>query len=491
MRRELGRRLGALLCAGVMTAAMVPAGLAAQAADEFSDVRPGDWYYDMVTEMTGKGVVSGYPDGTFGPDREITRLEVAAMALKAFPDGAAVNFWFDPEQALKELEETDPGFWGSQIICDAVSRGITLFGTDRGEWTQPVTREELAYLLVQLYASTQPEGLEAFEEAAYLIGDYAGQVANSEMKVYILWLYTEGVISGMNSRGDFQPKDRSTRAQACTMLRAMLHPESWVEHDWEQVVQDYQRREQELSSQVTTGTDFKGQTRTRYGADVAYDFCRALEEEIGIQIFYLPEWTEKEAGMFGHDRFDSITLDSQYFQLVLGELQKMKAAYDLYPDGFLREMAERKGSRKAEIILCPYTYMGMGYSGVHVYDYSDDAQKVDQIYYTGIGDSQYYSHEMGHMALSCMAILNGWNATCQQWESYSGGPEDFVSSYAMSSRPEDWAETWAYLWHQTDYVRGLVNGGASGLGSKVKLLTQLMGQYRSVDVNSLPWADLA
>lgn len=35
------------------------------------------------------------------------------------------------------------------------------------------------------------------------------------------------------------------------------------------------------------------------------------------------------------------------------------------------------------------------------------------------GDSQYYSHEMGHMVMSCAAILNGWNTTCSTWESYS------------------------------------------------------------------------
>lgn len=76
-------------------------------------------------------------------------------------------------------------------------------------------------------------------------------------------------------------------------------------------------------------------------------------------------------------------------------------------------------SRSAEIILCPYIYEGVWSYGEYVYDYSDDTKKVDQIYYTGNGDSQFYSHEMGHMLMSCAAILNGWNATCSTWESYS------------------------------------------------------------------------
>lgn len=57
----------------------------------------------------------------------------------------------------------------------------------------------------------------------------------------------------------------------------------------------------------------------------------------------------------------------------------------------------------------------------------------------------------------------------------------------MGGQPEDWAETWAYLWHQTDSVGQMIQGGASGLKAKVALLTQMMGQYDTVDTGSLPW----
>ena len=220
----------------------------------------------------------------------------------------------------------------------------------------------------------------------------------------------------------------------------------------------------------------------------AYYYCRALEEEIGIQIFYLPEWTPKEAGLLQHSDFDSVTLDGYYFIHVLDELRKMKEAYDLYPEGFLKEVVNRKNGHKTEIILCPYTFEGVSSYGLHVYDDSSDAVKVDQIYYTGTGDSQYYSHEMGHMIMSSAAILNGWNTTVNKWESLSTSGNSFVSLYAMSSRAEDWAETWAYLWHQTDLV--LQRCGDSGMKAKVQYLTQLLDQYSTVDVSALPWASV-
>ena len=332
-----------------------------------------------------------------------------------------------------------------------------------------------------------------YEEAALLIGDYESQVADIDAEMAIMWLYSSGIVSGMNANGDYQPQDRATRAQASSILYTILHPARWKAPDWDKVLQDYQAQQEAKNNQVTTGADFKGKTRTRYGSDVAYDYCRALEEEIGIQIFYLPEWTQKEAGLLSYDSFNGFPLDSEYFQLVLGELKKMKASYDLYPDGFLKEVAAKKGSRGVEIILCPYTFPGVVCHGQHIYDYSSDAKKVDQIYYTGIGNSQYYSHEMGHMVMSSAAILNGWNATCAQWESYnaSAGAGDYVSAYAMTNRPEDWAETWSFLWHQTGTVVEQIHGGAGVLRAKVQYMSQILEKnYKTIDASKLPWASV-
>ena len=52
---------------------------------------------------------------------------------------------------------------------------------------------------------------------------------------------------------------------------------------------------------------------------------------------------------------EQFSFDGEYFNYVLMELSTMKRAYDLYPEGFLKEMAQKKGKRTAEIILCPYT----------------------------------------------------------------------------------------------------------------------------------------
>ena len=74
---------------------------------EFSDVDPGSWYEEAVLWAAENGIVTGYPDGTFAPDKPLTREQLATLfyrysqwlgldvtgraELDAFPDAAAVS----------------------------------------------------------------------------------------------------------------------------------------------------------------------------------------------------------------------------------------------------------------------------------------------------------------------------------------------------------------------------------------------------------------
>ena len=63
----------------------------AYAANPFSDVPAGHWAYDAVNELAAEGVVEGYPDGTYGGDRLMTRYEMAQIVAKAMAKGANVD----------------------------------------------------------------------------------------------------------------------------------------------------------------------------------------------------------------------------------------------------------------------------------------------------------------------------------------------------------------------------------------------------------------
>ncbi len=63
----------------------------AYAANPFSDVPAGHWAYDAVNKLAAEGVVDGYPDGTYGGDKLMTRYEMAQIVAKAMSKGANVD----------------------------------------------------------------------------------------------------------------------------------------------------------------------------------------------------------------------------------------------------------------------------------------------------------------------------------------------------------------------------------------------------------------
>ena len=57
----------------------------------FPDVPANHWAYEYLNNLVAMGVIEGYPDGTFGGDRTMTRYEFATMLFKAMQNGAVLN----------------------------------------------------------------------------------------------------------------------------------------------------------------------------------------------------------------------------------------------------------------------------------------------------------------------------------------------------------------------------------------------------------------
>ena len=50
--------------------------------NEYTDVKAGDWFNTAVSTLSGVGVLKGYPDGSFRPNRNITRAELTAVITR-------------------------------------------------------------------------------------------------------------------------------------------------------------------------------------------------------------------------------------------------------------------------------------------------------------------------------------------------------------------------------------------------------------------------
>ena len=87
-------------------------------SNSYSDVAYGKWYNNPISTMSALGIITGYPDGTFKPNKPITRAEFAAIAAR-----------FDETQSGKSATFSDViGHWAAKEIgiayCQRVDQGL-------------------------------------------------------------------------------------------------------------------------------------------------------------------------------------------------------------------------------------------------------------------------------------------------------------------------------------------------------------------------------
>lgn len=86
----------------------------------FPDVPSNHWAYDAVSDLSRRGLVEGYPDGTFGGDRLLTRYEFAEIVYRAIQNGVQVNEQlvteFSPEMALFRVDTVAKNHQGQPTI---------------------------------------------------------------------------------------------------------------------------------------------------------------------------------------------------------------------------------------------------------------------------------------------------------------------------------------------------------------------------------------
>jgi uncharacterized repeat protein (TIGR02543 family) len=68
----------------------------------FPDVKAGSWYTQAIGYLTGKGILKGYPDGEFKPDRPISRAEFVTIVTRFMRYGAAPEAFFPDMPAFHE-----------------------------------------------------------------------------------------------------------------------------------------------------------------------------------------------------------------------------------------------------------------------------------------------------------------------------------------------------------------------------------------------------
>lgn len=163
----------------------------------------GHWAEANIQQAVDSGIVQGYQDGTFKPNQAVTRAEFAVMLMNMLkPQGEGVPLTF-----------TDAGkisVWAQQAVAQAVQAGI-VSGYEDGTFRADavITRPEMAAMVAKVL------GLSG--EAVSSTGFADDKDIPAWAKGAVALLKQLNLIQG-KGLNEFAPADRTTRAEAVTVL---------------------------------------------------------------------------------------------------------------------------------------------------------------------------------------------------------------------------------------------------------------------------------
>ncbi len=257
--RRLTKLILSLLLAAALTLSAVPAGRAAETGSStFSDVPTGAWYEQQLNkiieaqQMVGQmNIISGYPDGTFGPNKQVLRGEFLKMIFEAAESSGnqtslAVNkyqtaaHWAGKYYTKAEADNI--------LIADVYTSSEPMFPCSWAALQEPITRFEMAVILNNVCTNISMQKAVIVDEPQAHITDYDevesktvqetdsnGIVVlnddgnpvlretnpNAIYRTAVEQSYGKGLLTG-DENGYFHGTDTLTRAQAVSVLYRYL-----------------------------------------------------------------------------------------------------------------------------------------------------------------------------------------------------------------------------------------------------------------------------
>lgn len=170
-----------------------------------SDLK-GHWAAGQINKWADMSLVAGYGDGTYKPDRQVTRAEFVALVNRAFA--------VERKSSGVQFSDVKPSSWYYDEVASATAAGYIVGYSDGAFGPEnAITRQEAAVILVKLLKLTPyAGGLDKFLDAGH-VADWARGNVGAVVRV--------GLMVGMPDN-TFQPKKSITRAEAVVSLDRAL-----------------------------------------------------------------------------------------------------------------------------------------------------------------------------------------------------------------------------------------------------------------------------
>ena len=174
---------------------------------ELSDIS-GHWAKDYIYSMACKDIVCGYQDGSFRPEKSVTRAEFAKLMVEEME--------LEMESPSKRFSDSN-GHWAEGFIETAYKNGI-ISGYEDGTVrpNEKITRAEMAVMISRAISEDATGKSVKFKDGE-IIPNWAKSGVEKAAKL--------GLMKG-DPNMNFNPESSTTRAQAATVIYRLFNKEA-------------------------------------------------------------------------------------------------------------------------------------------------------------------------------------------------------------------------------------------------------------------------
>ena len=169
---------------------------------EYADVKPTNWAHEAVSVMSDKAIITGFPDGSFKPDRTVTYGEFIKMALIAATGE-------DPGNA-------ESGNWATEYYSKSLELGYyTKADISKDRLNDKITRGHMALIISSILGDVK---IDNYAEIQKGITDITYKTA---YEYDITKAYASGILTGYTDK-TFKPDKTLSRAEAATVIYRLV-----------------------------------------------------------------------------------------------------------------------------------------------------------------------------------------------------------------------------------------------------------------------------
>lgn len=188
-------------------------------AAAFTDIST-HWAKSYIERVAAKGIVSGYDNGTFKPDNNVTVLEALVMISRLYDidDDLKEKIVEEYEPSLKKMTNTLYSEWSFEYLSVIIELGVVSENGIEDMFAkktifQQATREEIAVLLTKAMML----GDEAQNLKVYTLPFADAAKISTSARPYVYVMYDKDIFTG-DSNKNINPSNKITRAEIATLL---------------------------------------------------------------------------------------------------------------------------------------------------------------------------------------------------------------------------------------------------------------------------------